>query len=88
MHEMKPVQNTYELKPNQSIIAADGHLTLGLIGSPANDSIDININGKRQNAAPGDTIDFAPDPSTKCQVTVQSFDMFQAMVTATCMAAK
>jgi hypothetical protein len=88
MHAMKPVQNTYDLKPNESIIAADGRLTLGLVGSPANDSIDININGKRQTAAPGDIISVAPDAATKCQVSIQSFDMFQAAVTATCTAAK
>ncbi len=88
MHAMKPVQNTYDLKPNKSVIAADGRLTLGLVGSPANDSIDININGKRQTVAPGDIISVAPDASTKCQVSIQSFDMFQAAVNATCTTAK
>jgi hypothetical protein len=88
MNTMKPAQNTYDIKPNQSIIVADGHLTIGLIGSPANDSIDININGKRQSAAPGDIINVAPDASTACQVAIQSFDMFHAMITASCAAAK
>jgi hypothetical protein len=88
MHAMKPAQNTYDLKPNESIIAADGRLTLGLVGSPANSSIDINVNGKRQTVAPGDVINVAPDAATKCLVSIQSFDMFQATINATCTAAK
>ena len=88
MHAMKPAQNTYDLKPNESVIAADGRLTLGLVGSPANSSIDININGKRQTVAPGDIISVAPDPATKCLVSIQSFDMFQAAVNASCTTAK
>jgi len=88
MNEMKPADNTYDLKPNQSILVADSRLTLGLIGSPGNDSINININGKRQSAAPGDVISVAPDASTACQIAIQSFDMFHAMVTASCTPAK
>jgi hypothetical protein len=88
MDTMKPAQNTYNLKPNQSIIAADGHLTLGLVGTPDNASVTININGKKTSAAPGDVIKVAADASTACQVMVQSFDMFAAVVTATCSAAK
>jgi hypothetical protein len=88
MDEMKPAQNTYDIKPNQSIIVADGHLTIGLIGSPGNDSIDININGKRQSAAPGDVINIALDTSTTCKVGIQSFDMFHATIAASCEGAK
>jgi len=88
MDVMKPSENAYELKPNQSTIVADGHLPIGLIGSPTNDSINININGKRQTAATGDVIKFALDSSTNCVVAIQSFDMFRAIVTATCTAAK
>lgn len=88
MDEMKPEQNTYNIKPNQSLIVGGGRLTIGLIGSPANDSINVNINGKRQTAAPGDVIKVAVDPTTTCEVAVQSFDMFKAVVTASCGAAK
>lgn len=88
LHAIMPSENTYNISPNQSIIVAGGHLTVGLIGSPNNDSINININGKQQSAATGDVIHIALDPSTTCQVGVQSFDMFKAVVTASCAAAK
>ena len=84
MHAMEPSQNTYILKPNQSITVADGHLVLGLIGTPENDRININVNGERHASAPGDIINVAPDASTACRVVVQLFDMFGARVTATC----
>lgn len=83
-----PTENTYNISPNQSLIVAGGHLTIGLIGSPTNQSITININGKQQSMVSGDVIHIAPDRSTNCQVGVQSFDMFKAVVVATCTAAK
>lgn len=83
-----PSQNRYNINPNQSLVVADGHLTIGLVGSPRSDGIDININGKQQLAAVGDVIHVALDPSTACQVEVQSFDMFKAQFTASCAAAK
>ena len=83
-----PSENTYNLSPNESLIVAGGHLTIGLIGSPTNQGIVININGKQQLVVSGDIIRVAPDPSTSCQVAVQSFDMFKAVVTASCAAAK
>ena len=79
-----PSENTYNIKPNQSVLVANGRLTIGLVGSPTNDGLNININGKKQAAAPGDTITIALDPQTKCQVRVQSFDMFKAILAATC----
>lgn len=84
MMAMMPNENTYELNPNHSIIAAGGHLTIGLVGPPSNKAIDININGKVQSAAAGDVVKVTPDPSTTCRVTVQSFDMFKAVVSAKC----
>ena len=74
-----PSENTYNISPNQSLIVAGGHLTLGLIGSPTNQGVNINVNGKQQLAAAGDVINIALDPSTTCQVGVQSFDMFKAV---------
>jgi hypothetical protein len=83
-----PSENTYNFSPNQSLIVADGHLTIGLIGAPTNQGVNININSKQQAMAAGDVIKIALDPSTNCQVEVQSFDMFKAVLTATCAAAK
>jgi hypothetical protein len=83
-----PTKNTYNISPNQSMIVANGHLTIGLIGSPTNESITININGKQQLAVTGDVFKIAPDPLTACQVGVQSFNMFKAVLTASCAAVK
>lgn len=83
-----PSENTYLVKPNQSIIVANGRLTIGLIGPPTNESININVNGKHQSAATGDVINIALEPPTTCQVRVQSFDMFKAVLAASCAGAK
>ena len=82
------VQEHLQIVPNQSLIVADGRLTVGLVGSPANHGITININGKQQKVAAGDVIRVSPDASTACQVQVQSFDMFKAVLVASCAAAK
>lgn len=79
-----PSENTYNILPNQSLIVGDGHLTVGLIGPPTNDGVNINVNGKQQSAAAGDVIRITPDSSTACQLQIQSFDMFKAIVTASC----
>jgi hypothetical protein len=84
LDEIIPSKNIYNIKPNQSMIVASGRLTIGLVGPPANESVNININGKQQSAAPGDVISIAIDPQTKCQVRVQSFDMFKATLGASC----
>jgi cell division protein FtsL len=83
-----PSQNRYTIEPNQSLLLSDGHLTVGLIGAPRDDGIDININGKRYAAVVGDTIHIAPDPSTACDVKIESFNMFKAQLTASCAADK
>jgi hypothetical protein len=87
LRAIMPSENTYNISPNQSLIVADGHLTIGLVGSPTNESVNININGKQQKVVSGDVIHMALDTSTSCQVGVQSFDMFKAVVIATCGAA-
>jgi hypothetical protein len=51
---MVPSQNTYSFSPNQSMILADGRLTVGLIGPPTNERVNLNINGKQHSAAAGD----------------------------------
>lgn len=87
MDALVPTQNTYTLNPDQSLIVADGHLTIGLIGLPMNSHINVNINGKRQVAAAGDAIHASVGPGLDCQVRVQSFDMFKAVITASCVRA-
>jgi hypothetical protein len=83
-----PAENTYSFSPNQSMIVADGNLTIGLIGSPANEGVNINVNGKMHSATAGGAIKIPLDPSTTCQVVVRSFDMFKAVLTASCAAVK
>jgi hypothetical protein len=83
-----PSENTYNVSPNQSIIVGGGRLTIGLIGSPANERVNININGKPQSVTVGTVINTVLDPSTTCLVGVQSFDMFKAVLTASCTAVK
>ena len=83
-----PSQNTYTINPNQSLIAADGRLTIGMIGAPGNEGINLNVNGKQQKVAAGDVIRVSPDASTACQVQIQSFDMFKAVLVASCAAVK
>lgn len=83
-----PTEHTYNINPNQTLIIGDGHLMVGLVGPPGNDSVVLNINGKSQTVAAGQTLRIAPDPATECKINVQSFDVFKAVVVATCAAAK
>lgn len=84
LNRIRPKQNTYNIAANESLIVGDGHLTIGLIGPPSNNSIMLNIDGKEHTAATGDVFNVTPDPATACQVQVQSFDMFQALISASC----
>jgi hypothetical protein len=88
LEAIMPSESRYNISPNQSMIVGGGHLTIGLVGAPTNDSVNININGKQQSMATGDVIKITPDPATACQVAVQSFDMFTAALTASCTAVK
>ena len=88
LEAITPSENTYNITPNRSMIVGGGRLTIGLIGSPSNEGVNININGKQHSAAVGDTINIAVDPSTACQVRVKSFDMFKAVLIASCGAGK
>jgi hypothetical protein len=88
LEAVRPEKDKYDIPPNESRIIADGKLTVGLVGSPAIDSLTLSINGKPQSAVAGQVIDVAPDPSTNCQVKVQSFSMVKATVNAACAAAK
>jgi hypothetical protein len=84
LDEVMPSKDTYIVSPNQSMLVAGGRLSIGLIGTPTNANVTMNINGKQQLVATGDTLNFAPDSSTSCRVRVQSFDMFKATITAVC----
>ncbi len=88
LNAIMPAANTYNISPNQSLVVADGRLTVGLVGSPGNESVTLDINGKQQTASAGQVISVAPDAATDCQVQVQSFDMFKAVLTASCAPAK
>lgn len=83
-----PSAHTYNIEPNQTLIIGDGHLTVGLVGAPGNDSVQLSINGKQQAVAAGQTLSITPDPATQCKVNVQSFDVFKVVVVAMCTAAK
>ncbi len=88
LEAIMPTKDTYNIIPNQSLIVADGRVTVGLIGSPGNESILLNVNGKPQAAAAGQVFAAGSEPSANCQVAVQSFDMFRAVLTVTCAGTK
>ena len=82
-----PSANKYQIGSNESLIVADGHLTVGLVGVPLwNNTVDLNINGKSYLAAAGDVINVTIEPSMNCRVKVMSFDALsaQVVVNATC----
>jgi hypothetical protein len=86
LHEIVPDQGIYVIRPNQSLVVAGGRVVVGLVDSPANRGININVNGKQQFAAAGDVITTMTGAGPTCYVTVQSFDMFKAVLQATCAA--
>jgi hypothetical protein len=88
LESIRPSRDRYSIPPNESRVIAGGRLIIGLIGAPANESITLSINGKQQTAVVGQQINVAPDASTNCQLTIQSFDMFKALIVAKCEAAK
>lgn len=84
LEKIRPATETYVFVPNQSLLLADGQLTVGLVGSPGTNGIVLNINGNRKQASTGDVIPIAVGPRTTCRVAVQSFDMFTATLNAKC----
>lgn len=87
LEQIMPSKDTYSILPNQSLVVADGRITVGLVGSPSNESVLLYINGKQQVAAAGQVIP-AGDPAANCRIAVQSFDMFKAVLNASCARAK
>ena len=88
LEQILPSKDTYNILPNQTLIVADGRITVGLVGSPANESIMLNVNGKQLAATAGQVIPAGSDAAANCRVAVQSFDMFRAVLTATCAGGK
>jgi hypothetical protein len=84
LESIMPTKNTYNIMPNQTLMVADGRVSVGLVGSPGNESVLLSVNGKQQAVAAGQVITVGSDPSANCQVAVQSFDMFKAVLTASC----
>ena len=82
--------NTYNIKTNQSLIVEDGRLQIGLVGSPRQESVVLNLNGEQKLVATGDIINTALDSSTNCRISVISIDILNAtaVVYATCAAKK
>ena len=74
---------TIEINANDSTFVSGAHFSVGLVGPPATDRVNINVNGQQHSAAVGDTIDVGKI-SASCRVTVSSFDMFKASVTTNC----
>jgi chaperonin cofactor prefoldin len=86
-----------DISANDSKYVAGGALIIGLVGSPRQENIQLNISGtgnsaksKQQTAVAGDIFDFAPNASTACRIKVLSFDILRASVkvNASCAAAK
>jgi uncharacterized membrane protein YeaQ/YmgE (transglycosylase-associated protein family) len=84
LNELMPSKDTYQIAANQSLIVANGRMTVGIVGAPTNQSITVNINGRPQVLASGDVVEVAVNPQTTCHVRLQAFDMFKALITATC----
>lgn len=86
LNAIMPLQSTFEVNSNQSRLVASGHLTVGLIGAPSNDKVNININGEQHSVVAGDVITIALP--TTCQVQVKSFELFRAQIAESCTTAK
>ncbi len=84
LEAIRPAKDTYNFVPNQSLVLAKGLLSVGLVGSPGNNGIVLNVNGVRKPLSSGDVVQLDVDVKTSCRITVQSFDLFKAVVHAAC----
>ena len=84
LEAIRPAKDTYNFLPNQSLALANGLLAVGLVGSPSNSGIVLNVNGVRKQLSSGDVVQVGIDAKTNCRVTLQSFDPFKAVVHAAC----
>jgi len=65
LDSITPSPSTYTIYPNLTRIVGDGRLMVGMVGTPGNDAIMLNVNSKQQPLAAGQTINVAPDPKTR-----------------------
>jgi hypothetical protein len=77
LEAITPSPNMYKIKPNESQTVPIGRLTVGLVGTPGNQSVELNINDKKYRAQAGDINDIA----MTCRVEVMSFNVIDANVT-------
>jgi hypothetical protein len=84
LDEIVPSENIYVIRPNQSLVVAGGRVIVGLIGSPTNEGVNVNVNGQQRLSAAGDVVTVNFEENRTCTVTVQPFDMFKAYLHATC----
>jgi hypothetical protein len=77
-----------EIKANESKRLSAEQLIIGLIGTPGNESIDLNVNGKKYSVSAGSVTTL--QLSTNCRIEIQSIDVLgsSAVVNTTCTAAK
>ena len=82
LEAIMPSPNLYKIKPNESQTVPIGRLTVGLVGTPGNQSIELNVNDKKYRAQAGDITDIA----MTCRVEVVSFSVIDAnvIVNASC----
>ena len=84
LEAIRPAKDTYNFLPNQSLAVANGLLEVGLVGSPSNSGIVLNVNGVQKKLSSGDVVQVGIDAKTNCRVTLQSFDLFKAVVHVAC----
>jgi uncharacterized protein YlxW (UPF0749 family) len=88
--ELMPSPNVYEISPNRSRIVSTGHLTIGFVGTPGNQNVELNINDKSYSAIAGQTIQIPIEQSLTCRVEVMSISVIDArvMLNASCIEVK
>ena len=85
LHEIMPTERDISVHAaNQSLVLSNGLLTVGLVGSPGNNGGGLNVNGARKPLSSGDVVHLDVDAKTNCNITLQSFDLFRAVVHAVC----
>jgi hypothetical protein len=79
--------NVYEIETNQSqSVPTRDNFTIGVVGIPGNQKVELNINDKRYSAAAGEVIPVSINRSLNCRIEVMSFNVIKAQVRvkATC----
>lgn len=85
LSEMMPSRDTpdtYSIKTNEAVTVAGGRLHIGIVDSPRQEMVLLNLNGEHRWVAAGDIINTA----TNCSISVVSIDVLKgtALVKATC----